>query len=156
VPYRKDGLKRRFYIPDQLKEVTRRWVFPMRLTHHRSGGGRRASSLTMTRAIPVRCLVSISCWTWLKRMHCNRLWRSCVAAGVSGLSVGVALNLEHMAATPLGAQVVCRARVVYADGPLISFQIEAHDEHEQIARGTHKLRVIEVARLAKRVQSKRQ
>jgi fluoroacetyl-CoA thioesterase len=69
-------------------------------------------------------------------------------------TVGVVLNLEHMAATPLGAQVVCHARVIYADGPLISFQIEAHDEHEQIARGTHKLRVIEVARLAKRLQSK--
>ena len=69
-------------------------------------------------------------------------------------TVGVVLNVEHTAATPLGAQVVCHARVIYADGPLISFQIEAHDEHEQIARGTHKLRVIEVARLAKRVQSK--
>ena len=71
-------------------------------------------------------------------------------------TVGVVLNVEHTAATPLGAQVVCHARVIYADGPLISFQIEAHDEHEQIARGTHKLRVIEVARLAKRVQSKMQ
>ncbi len=69
-------------------------------------------------------------------------------------TVGVLLNVEHTAATPLGAQVVCRARVIYADGPLISFQIEAHDEHEQVARGTHKLRVIEVARLAKKVQSK--
>lgn len=69
-------------------------------------------------------------------------------------TVGVVINLEHMAATPLGAQVVCRARVIYADGPLISFQIEAHDKYEQVARGTHKLRVIEAARLAKRVQSK--
>ncbi|MHB8864940.1 MAG: thioesterase family protein [Pirellulaceae bacterium] len=69
-------------------------------------------------------------------------------------TVGVVLNVQHTAATPLGAQVVCHARVIYVDGPLISFQIEAHDEHEQIARGTHKLRVIEVARLAKRVQSK--
>lgn len=69
-------------------------------------------------------------------------------------TVGVLLNVEHTAATPLGVEVVCRARVIYADGPQISFQIEAHDEHEQIARGTHKLRVIEVARLAKRVQDK--
>jgi fluoroacetyl-CoA thioesterase len=66
-------------------------------------------------------------------------------------SVGVAVNVEHTAATPLGGQVVCRARVIYADGPLVSFQIEAHDEHEQVARGTHKRRVIEAARLAKRV-----
>ena len=69
-------------------------------------------------------------------------------------TVGVVVNVEHMAATPLGAQVVCRARVIYSDGPLISFQLEAHDEHEKIAIGTHKLRVIETARFAKRVQKK--
>ena len=69
-------------------------------------------------------------------------------------TVGVVVNVEHMAATPLGEQVVCRAKIIYADGPLISFQLEAHDEHETIARGTHKLRVIEAERLAKRVQGK--
>jgi fluoroacetyl-CoA thioesterase len=69
-------------------------------------------------------------------------------------TVGVVINLEHKAATPLGAQVVARARVIYADGPLISFQFEAHDEHEKIATGTHKLRVIQTARLAKKVAGK--
>ena len=69
-------------------------------------------------------------------------------------TVGVVINVEHLAATPPGAEVVCRARVIYTDGPVISFQIEAHDEHELIARGTHKLRVIEAARLAKKVESK--
>lgn len=69
-------------------------------------------------------------------------------------TVGVLLDLEHLAPTPLGEQVVCTAKVIYANGPLISFQIEAHDEHERIARGTHKLRVIQAARLAKRVRSK--
>ena len=69
-------------------------------------------------------------------------------------TVGVVVNVEHTAATPLGEQVVCRAKVIYADGPLISFQLEAQDEHEIIARGTHKLRVIEAARLAKRIAGK--
>lgn len=69
-------------------------------------------------------------------------------------TVGAVVNVEHIAATPIGAQVVCRARVIYVDGPLISFQLEARDEHERIARGTHKLRVIQAARLAKRVTSK--
>ena len=50
-------------------------------------------------------------------------------------TVGVVINVEHMAATPPGAEVICRARVIYTDGPVISFQIEAHDEHELIARG---------------------
>lgn len=70
-------------------------------------------------------------------------------------TVGVIVNVEHTAPTPLGAEVICRARVIYGDGPLISFQLEAHDEHEQIAIGTHKLRVIQAARLAKRVESKK-
>ena len=71
-------------------------------------------------------------------------------------TVGVAVNVEHTAATPLGAHVHCRARVIYVDGPLISFQLtEAHDEHEKIATGTHKMRVIKAARLAKRVQKRR-
>ena len=69
-------------------------------------------------------------------------------------SVGVVVNVEHLAATPPSAEVVCRARVIYADGPLISFQLEAFDEHELIARGTHKRRVIQAARLAKKVARK--
>lgn len=69
-------------------------------------------------------------------------------------TVGVVVNVEHTAPTPIGAEVVCHARIIYADGPLISFQMEAHDTHEEIARGTHKLRIIQTARLAKRVRDK--
>ena len=70
-------------------------------------------------------------------------------------SVGVVVNVQHLAATPLGEKVVCRARVLSVDGNEVSFQLEAHDEHEQIARGTHKLRVIQAARLAKKVEAKK-
>lgn len=69
-------------------------------------------------------------------------------------TVGVVINVEHQAATPPGAEVVCRARVIYTDGPVISFQFEAYDEHEKIAGGTHKLRVIQAARLAKKIERK--
>jgi fluoroacetyl-CoA thioesterase len=69
-------------------------------------------------------------------------------------TVGVQVDVQHLAATPLGEHVTCRARVIHSDGTLISFQLEAHDEHERIARGVHKLRVIQVARFAERVQRK--
>lgn len=69
-------------------------------------------------------------------------------------TVGVIVNVEHTAATPVGSEVFCRGRVINAEGPLISFQLEAFDEHEQIAIGTHKLRVIEAARLARKVERK--
>lgn len=70
-------------------------------------------------------------------------------------TVGVVVNVQHLAATPLGENVVCSARVISVDGTQVSFQLEAHDEHEQIARGTHKLRVIQAARLAKKVEAKK-
>jgi len=70
-------------------------------------------------------------------------------------TVGTHIDVRHTAATPLGENVTCLARVVHADGPLISFQLEARDEHELIARGFHKLRVIRVARFAQRVQRKK-
>lgn len=69
-------------------------------------------------------------------------------------TVGVVINVDHLAGTPLGGEVVCRARVVYVDGPMISFQWEAHDNHEKIAGGMHKLRVIQAVRLAKKMDAK--
>ena len=69
-------------------------------------------------------------------------------------SVGVEIELRHLAATPLGAQVTCTVRVISADGPLVGFQIEARDRHELIARGLHKRAIIRVDSFAKRVQRK--
>lgn len=71
-------------------------------------------------------------------------------------TVGVMVEVEHTAPTPPGMEVVCQARVIYADGQQISFHLEAHDPHEQIARGTHKLQVIQACRLARRVERKKQ
>ena len=70
-------------------------------------------------------------------------------------TVGVVVNIEHLAATPLGSSVRCKSSVIYIDDTLISFRLEAHDEHECIASGTHKLRVIQAERLARRVNAKR-
>jgi len=70
-------------------------------------------------------------------------------------TVGVVVKVQHLAATPLGAEVVCRARVISVNGSEVSFQLEAFDEQEQIARGTHRLRVIQASRLTARVEAKR-
>jgi predicted thioesterase len=69
-------------------------------------------------------------------------------------SVGIEIELRHLAATPLGQQVTCTARVISVDGTQVGFQIEAHDQHELIARGLHKRAVIRVNSFAKRVQRK--
>ncbi len=69
-------------------------------------------------------------------------------------TVGVLVDVEHLAPTPIGQQVKCKARVINSDGRLVTFQIEARDEHERIARGLHKLRVIRCDRFAARVREK--
>lgn len=69
-------------------------------------------------------------------------------------TVGVHVEVRHLAPTPVGQLVTCRARVVHAEGPAVAFQLEAHDEHERIARGFHRLQVVRVDRFARRVQRK--
>ena len=70
-------------------------------------------------------------------------------------TVGVYIEVQHTAATPVGEHVRCSARIIRAEGTQITFQLEAHDEHERIARGMHRLRVIRVSRFAERVENKR-
>ncbi len=69
-------------------------------------------------------------------------------------TVGMEIQVRHLAPTPVGQAVTCRARVLFADRSEVSFQLEAHDERERIARGSHRLRVIRVDRFAQRVKQK--
>jgi predicted thioesterase len=69
-------------------------------------------------------------------------------------SVGVQIDVRHLAPTPQGHRVVCVARVIHVEGSLVSFQVEARDERELIARGLHKRRVVLAERFAARVQRK--
>ncbi len=70
-------------------------------------------------------------------------------------SVGTFIEVEHLAPAPEGFTVTCRARVIRAEGPVVTFQVEAHDGVEVIARGLHRRRVIDVDRFARRVARKR-
>ncbi len=71
-------------------------------------------------------------------------------------SVGTYVEVEHLAPVPEGFTVVCRARVIHVDGPAVTFQVEAHDGTETVARGLHRRRVIDVDRFARRVAKKRE
>ncbi len=70
------------------------------------------------------------------------------------ITVGTHIEIDHLAPTPLGAIVTCTARVVHSEGPVISFQLEAGDPHETVARGFHKRRVVKADRFAARVEKK--
>ncbi|MEW6157396.1 MAG: thioesterase family protein [Verrucomicrobiota bacterium] len=69
-------------------------------------------------------------------------------------TVGTEIELRHLAPTPVGQKVVCIARVIQVEGAQVTFQIEARDEQEIIARGVHKRAVIRVDSFARKVARK--
>ncbi len=53
-------------------------------------------------------------------------------------AVGTAVNIEHLAATPVGHEVTATAEVTKVEGRHIAFDVSARDEQDQIGRGTHR------------------
>jgi len=69
-------------------------------------------------------------------------------------TVGTHVNVYHLAATPVGMTVSFRGEVISVEGRHVNFKIEAFDEKEQIAEGTHQRFIVNVERFAARVQEK--
>ena len=59
------------------------------------------------------------------------------------LTVGIANNMKHLAASPLGATIISKARLSAIDGRKLTFHVEAYDPVEKIAEGTHTRFVID-------------
>jgi fluoroacetyl-CoA thioesterase len=69
-------------------------------------------------------------------------------------AVGTAIDVRHFAATPVGHDVRADAEVTKVDGRRIEFKVSAHDEIEEVGRGTHQRMVVEVARMNERLARK--
>lgn len=52
-------------------------------------------------------------------------------------SVGIAINVTHLAATLPGQTVTATAEVIAVEGRKITFKVLAHDGHDKIGEGTH-------------------
>jgi fluoroacetyl-CoA thioesterase len=72
------------------------------------------------------------------------------------ISVGVNLNISHLAATPVGMRVTAHAELVAVEGRRLTFKVEAHDEREKIGEGTHIRAIINLDRFMARLQEKAQ
>lgn len=69
-------------------------------------------------------------------------------------AVGTLVNVRHLAATPVGHQVIAEAEVTKVDGRRIEFKVSAHDETEEIGNGIHERMVVDRPRLARRLEAK--
>ncbi|MFL6299219.1 MAG: thioesterase family protein [Terriglobales bacterium] len=61
------------------------------------------------------------------------------------LNVGTHINIEHRAATGIGAKVLATAELESFDGRFYSFRVTAHDGKQEIGRGTVGRAVIKLA-----------
>ncbi|MCL2592514.1 MAG: thioesterase family protein [Defluviitaleaceae bacterium] len=78
--------------------------------------------------------------------------RSGLAEGFE--SAGMVVNVEHIAATPIGMKIEVRAVLKEIDGRRLVFDVEARDEREIIGRGVHERVIINKERFMARVNSK--
>jgi fluoroacetyl-CoA thioesterase len=70
-------------------------------------------------------------------------------------AVGTAIDIRHLAATPVGHQVTAEAEVTSVDGRRIVFKVTASDEHEEIGSGLHERIVVVRARFDAKLALKR-
>lgn len=75
--------------------------------------------------------------------------------GEDQTTVGVYLDLQHLAATPLGMGVRAEAKLVNVEGRRLTFRVTAFDEVEQIGIGSHQRMLVDTSRFLARTQSKR-
>jgi len=66
-------------------------------------------------------------------------------------SVGVKVDIEHVSATPIGELVAVSSEVISVEGNLITYLVEANDEHSRIGGGTHRRYIITLKRFMERL-----
>ena len=71
-------------------------------------------------------------------------------------TVGVRIEVRHLAATPVGMRVRAEAELIRVDGRTLTFRVSAADEKEPIGEGIHVRAVVDAERFDARVQAKQQ
>ena len=69
-------------------------------------------------------------------------------------TVGIGLNLNHLAATPPGLTVTVAVKLKEVDGRRLVFSIVADDGIDKISEGTHERFVIDAAKFNRKVANK--
>jgi predicted thioesterase len=69
-------------------------------------------------------------------------------------AVGTAVDVKHLAATPVGHEVHATAEVVGVEGRRVDFKVSASDGEEEIGKGTHQRIVIDLRSFNERLANK--
>jgi predicted thioesterase len=69
-------------------------------------------------------------------------------------SVGTIVDIKHLAATPVGAQVFLKAKVASVDGRRVMFDVEVSDKVEKVGEGRHERFIINVPKFRAKFDEK--
>jgi fluoroacetyl-CoA thioesterase len=85
---------------------------------------------------------------------CRLLLKEQVIPNSEWDSVGTVVKIEHLAATPVGAEVFLKAEVALVNGRRVVFKVEARDKLEKIGDGTHERFIINIPRFRAKFDEK--
>lgn len=69
-------------------------------------------------------------------------------------TVGVELNVQHLAATPIGMTVRFESELTQIDGRMLLFAVEAYDDTGLVGKGTHRRCIVQEERFMKKALGK--
>lgn len=69
-------------------------------------------------------------------------------------SVGTLVNIRHLKATPVGAEIKLKAKVVNVNNRRVTFDVDAVDKIEKIGEGIHERTIINVPEFRERFNTK--
>ena len=69
-------------------------------------------------------------------------------------TVGIHVDVGHVAATPVGMQLTADIELIEIDGKTLLFKVSCRDEAGLIGEGLHRRAIIDVARFMQRLQEK--
>ncbi|NLY08724.1 MAG: thioesterase family protein [Tissierellia bacterium] len=58
-------------------------------------------------------------------------------------TVGISVELKHLAATPVGMEVACESELVEVKGNMLTFKVVCTDEVEKVGEAVHKRFIID-------------
>lgn len=101
----------------------------------------------MPKVLATGFMVGLFEWTCIQAINPHLDWPE-------EQTVGIGINLNHLAATPPGLTVTVNVKLEEVDGRRLVFSIEADDGIDTISKGTHERFVIDAAKFNGKVDEK--
>ena len=85
----------------------------------------------------------------LMEQAASELLDGCIDEGQT--SVGTMINVKHLVASPMGAQITATATVIEVLGRKIEFSVTATDGKNEIGKGTHTRMIVDAEKFMSRI-----